>query len=62
MSTHQKRIARQRAKLAKLEERLGYLMSQRATEEEKLAELLEAANAEERDYLRQPIEATQVQT
>ena len=45
-STHQKRIARQQAKLAKLEERLGYLMSQRAIEEEKLAELLEAAKAE----------------
>ena len=35
------RISRQRQKLARIEEQLGYMMSRRALEEEKLANLLE---------------------
>jgi hypothetical protein len=38
---HEQLVEKQRAKLAKLEERLALLMSQRAFEEEVLAELIE---------------------
>ena len=41
--TLETRITRQRKKLETLEEQLGYLMSKRALEEEKLADLLKQA-------------------
>lgn len=44
MNTLEKRVTAKRARIARLDQRIGALMSQRVTEEEKLADLLGQKN------------------